>query len=183
MKLKSIAIATALALALIAAALVSAAATDARPKPGLTPGKWQGTGVITGSVRDAGGKTTFNGKLGFRLIVAKNLEVEGTGSWVKTMRGRGEIAASVMQGIGRMWFGGHAHNIDYIYEEAVEGTIEIANGGKRPVSFVRGQDETLKGQLVITRARTCTAFGFIPTAGESGVKITWSAKRLGKCSE
>jgi hypothetical protein len=183
MKLKSIAIATTLALAIIGAALVGATSTEARAKPGLMPGKWQGVGVIKGSTTDAGGKTTFSGKVGFRLFVAKNLEVSGTGSWVKTMKGTSELVRSTMTGIGRMWFGGFGYDIDYMYEEDVQGFVEDAFGRKTPVKFVHGQDETLRGRLVITKARTCRAAGFIPTSGESGVKISWTAKKLGKCSD
>ena len=170
MKIKSIAIATVLVAAIAAVALASATATHAGPKPGLLPGKWQGTGVISGSVTDEVGTTTFKGKLGFRINVAKNLEAHGTGSWVKTMNGTSEFMKSTMTGIGRMWFGGFAHDIDYMYEEAVEGTIHDAFTNKsRPIKFVRGQDETLRGRLVITKARTCTAAGFIPVSKKSGV--------------
>ncbi|MCI0637169.1 MAG: hypothetical protein L0206_25130 [Actinobacteria bacterium] len=183
MKLKKITVTTVLMAAISLAALGSATSTEAGAKPGLLPGKWHGTGVITGSVTDAGGRTTFGGKIGFRLNVAKNLEVSGTGSWVKTMKGRGEMAKSDMTGIGKMWFGGFGHNVDYMYEEHVEGTVTFAFGATKKVSFVHGQDETLRGRLVITKARHCSASGFIPTSKESGVKITWSAKRLGKCTE
>jgi hypothetical protein len=178
MKLK-LTIATVLSVALGAAALGSASAGEAGAKPGLMPGKWHGTGVITGSITDAAATTTFSGKVGFRLTVLKNFAVKGTGSWVKTMKGRGDVS-STMTGIGYMFFGGTARDIRYAYTETVEGTV-TANGIASPVSFQRGDEKLLASQLVITRARKCTATGFIPT-GE-GMKITWTAKRLGACSE
>jgi len=179
MKLKMLTIAAALALALVAAALGSASTTEAGAKRGLMPGKWQGTGEFSGSITDAGGRTSFSGKLGFRIVVRKNLAVEGNGSWVKTMTGRG-IASSDMTAVGYMLFGGIASDIGYLYNEDVEGTV-TTDGIAHPVKFQRGDDELLKGRLVITKARKCTAFGFIPANG--GMKITWSAKRVGKCSE
>jgi hypothetical protein len=180
MNVRNFSAAAVLVAAMAVVALAGATATHAGPKPGLLPGKWQGTGVISGSVTDEVATTTFKGKLGFRINVAKNLEVHGTGSWVKTMIGKGEFAKSTMTGIGKMWFGGFGSDVDYIYEEDVEGTITDPFTRKaRPVKFVHGKDETLRGALVITKARTCTAYGFIPMAKESGVKITWSAKRLG----
>ena len=179
MKLRTFTIAAVLSLALGAAALGTASTTDAAAKRGLLPGKWQGTGVISGSITDEAATTTFSGKLGFRFVVKKNLAVVGNGSWVKTMKGSG-LVSSDMTGIGYMSFGGLASDIGYIYTEEVQGTV-TANGIASPVKFVRGDDEVLKGHLVITKARKCSAFGFIPAGG--GLKMTWSAKRVGKCSE
>ena len=179
MKVRTITMAAALVLALAAAALAAATATEAGAKRGLMPGKWQGTGVFSGSITDEAATTTFGGKLGFRFVVKKNLAVEGKGSWVKTMKGRG-LVSSDMTSIGVMLFGGLAHEIGYIYTEEVVGTV-TANGIASPVKFVRGDDEVLKAMLVITKARKCSAVGFIPANG--GLKISWSAKRVGKCVE
>ncbi len=178
MKLKSIGIATTLALALTAAALVGAAATEARPKPGLTPGKWQGTGVITGSVTDEVGTTSFSGKLGFRITIRKDLAVSGTGSWVKQMVGRGDGMSSSMTGIAHMYFGESPQGIKISYAEEVEGTVTV-NGLTHPVKFDTPGAKTAR--LVITRARHCSASGTIPAGG--GLRMNWTAKRLGKCTE
>ena len=176
MNRKMLIVAATLALAVSAAALGSASASSTVAKPGLLPGKWQGTGVISGSVTDAGGTTTFGGKIGFLFTVRKDLLVHGKGSWVKTMTGRG-IVDSDLTGIADLTIGGRSHKVVFDYLENVAGTI-TANGIKKPVDFSTSEDFK-RASLVITKARTCTASGYIPVAKESGVKMTWTAKRLG----
>jgi hypothetical protein len=176
MNRKMLILAAALSVAVSAAALGSASASSTVARPGLLPGKWQGTGVISGSVTDDGGTTTFGGKIGFLFNVRKDLLVHGKGSWVKTMTGRGFVNSD-LTGIANLTFGGRSHKIVFDYIESVEGTI-TANGIKKPVSFDTGEDFK-RASLVITKARTCTASGFIPVAKESGVKMTWTARRLG----
>jgi hypothetical protein len=176
MNRKLLILAAALSLAVCATALGSASAGNTAPVPGLLPGKWQGTGVIKGSVTDAGGTTTFGGKIGFLFTVRKDLLVHGKGSWVKTMTGRG-LVDSDLTSIAMLTFGGRSHKVVFDYLENVEGTI-TANGIKKPVTFSTSEDFK-KASLVITKARTCSANGFILVAKESGVTMTWTAKRLG----
>ena len=177
MNRKMLIVAAALTL-LVSAALGSASAGNAASQGPLRlmPGKWQGTGKISGSVTDDGGTTTFSGKLGFQLTVRKDLLVHGKGSWVKTMTGRG-IVDSDLTGIAFMTLGGYSHKIVFDYLESVEGTI-TANGIKKPVSFDSGEDFK-KSALVIQYVKKCYAGGFIPVAKESGVKMTWTAKKYG----
>ena len=175
MNRKMLIVAAALAVLVSVAALGSASASNTAPKPGLLPGKWQGTGTISGSITDDAATTTFSGKLGFRLNVAKNLSVTGSGSWVKEMKGRG-IVSSDMTAIARLVFTGTARDVRFGYAETVDGTI-TANGIRSPVQFDRAPPGFVR--LVISRARTCSASGSIPVQQESGVTITWTAKRLG----
>ena len=177
MKLKMLTLGAALGFVLVAVVLGSASSGEAAAKRGLMPGKWHGMGVISGSITDEAATTTFSGKLGFRLNVAKNLAVGGSGSWVKTMKGRG-LVSSTMTGIARLVFTGTGSGIKFGYTETVDGTI-TANGMTKPVSFDLAPAGFVR--LVITRARTCTAAGTIPTG--DGAKITWTAKRLGRCTE
>jgi hypothetical protein len=178
MNLKRLTALAALTLTLSAVALGSASAGDAASQAALRllPGKWQGTGKISGSITDDGGTTTFGGKLGFRLTVRTDRLVHGKGSWVKTMTGRG-LVDSDLSSIAMFTIGGWSHKMVFDYLENVEGTI-TANGIKKPVSFDSGEDFK-KASLVITYATKCTAGGFVPVAKESGVKMTWAAKRSG----
>jgi hypothetical protein len=177
MTLRKIAIATTLAVSVVVAALGSASATDAAGKPSLTPGNWNGTGVISGSVTDAAGTTRFSGKVGFRLVVSKARWVKGTGSWVRKMKGSTELTKSTMTGIGHLRLAGPSDGIDILYAEDVEGTVETPWGKPTPVKFKRGWETPLVSELLITRVKKCSAAGTIP-AGE-GVTITWTAKPLG----
>jgi hypothetical protein len=184
MKLKRIALGIALGLVALAAALGSTSTVEAAGKPGLTPGTWKGTGVISGSVTDAAGTTRFTGKLGFRLVVSKKRWVKGTGSWVRTMVGTSEFVRSRMVGIAKMTFAGPSNEIDILYAEDVEGFVEDAFGRKTPVAFNRGggsgpptSELPLRNDLIVKRVQRCTASGIIPT-GE-GMKITWTAKAAG----
>lgn len=177
MKVKLLTIGTALALVLGAAAIASAPASEAAGKPGLSPGKWVGTGTITGSVTDEAATTTFSGKIGFRITVRNDLLVHGQGSWVKTMKGRGLVDSDLV-GIGQMTVGGHFNDLHFDYIESAEGTITV-NGMTRPVAF--GNEEFKRGALVLTSVAKCKARGFIPTADAGGAKMTWTAKRVGKC--
>jgi polyisoprenoid-binding protein YceI len=171
---------TAVALLSLAACTVafgSASASDTgQAALRLSPGKWQGVGKISGSVTDEAATTTFSGKLGFRLTVRTDRLVHGKGSWVKTMTGRG-LVDSDLTGIAMFTIGGWSHKMAFDYLESVEGTI-TANGIKKPVSFDSGEDFK-KASLVITYATKCTAGGFVPVAKESGVEMTWTAKRAG----
>ena len=178
MSIKTIAIVALVALAAIAAALTGPATMQAGPKPGLVPGKWQGTGVISGSITDVVGKTTFSGKVGFRINIRKDFAVGGTGSWVKQMDGAGTDMSSSMTGIATMYFGESGQGgIKITYFEEVEGTVTV-NGRTHPMKFTT-KDKT--ASLVITKARKCSAVGVIPAGG--GMRITWTAKRVGKCVE
>jgi hypothetical protein len=178
MTLRKIAIAATLALAVVVAALGSASATSAAGKPALPAGTWTGTGVISGSLTDAAGTTSFSGKVGFRLVVSKKRWVKGTGSWVRTMKGSAEFSRSTMTGIAHLRLAGPSNEIDILYAEEVEGTVEVPYAKPQPVQFKRGwDDKPLVSQLLITRVTKCSAAGTIPT-GE-GMKITWTAKPLG----
>jgi hypothetical protein len=177
MKLKRITIAAVLAIVLGATALGAADSTHAGPKPGLMPGKWVGTGVISGSITDEVGTTRFSGKIGFRITIRKDLAVGGTGSWVKQMVGQGDGMSSSMTGIGTLYFGESPQGIKISYFEEVEGTVTVG-GFTQPIKF---ETKTKEARLVITKARRCSAVGFIPAGG--GMKMTWTAKRLGKCTE
>ena len=175
MNRKMLIVAAGLAVVVSAASLGSASASSTAPKPGLLPGKWQGTGTISGSITDDAATTTFSGKLGFRLNVAKNLTVTGSGSGVKVMKGRG-LGHSDMTAIARLVFTGTGRDIRFGYAETVDGTV-TANGIRSPVEFERAPPGFV--QLVINGARTCSASGTIPVQRESGVTITWTARRLG----
>jgi hypothetical protein len=177
MKGKLLTIVTVLTLALGAALLGSASATEAAGKPGLSPGKWVGTGTISGSVTDDAATTTFSGKIGFQLTVRKNLLVHGDGSWVKTMKGRGFVDSD-MVGIAQLTIGGRFNDLLFDHIESVEGTI-TANGITKRVEF--GDEEFRRSHLVLTSVAKCKARGFIPTADAGGAKMTWTARRLGKC--
>jgi hypothetical protein len=180
MKLRIVITTAALALAVGAAALGGASSSEAAPKPGLTPGTWQGTGAITGSVTDEVGTTTFSGKIAFRITIGKNLSVSGKGSWVKQMVGKGDGMSSSMTGIGLMYFGESPQGIKITYLEDVEGTVTI-NGLTHPVKFSIGTKEDRVTRLVVGKAYHCSASGVIPAG--PGLKMTWKAKRLGKCSQ
>jgi polyisoprenoid-binding protein YceI len=171
---------TAVALLSVAACVValgSASANDtAQAALRLSPGKWQGVGKISGSITDDAATTTFSGKLGFQLTVRKDLYVHGKGSWAKTMTGRG-LVDSDLTGIAFLTIGGTSDKIVFDYMESVDGTI-TANGMQKPVSFDSGEDFK-KSSLVIQYAKKCHVGGYIPVAKESGVKITWTAKKYG----
>ena len=178
MKLKKIAVTSALALTMVVTALGTAPATGAAAKPGLPPGTWNATGVISGSVTDAAGTTNFSGKVGFRLVVARDRWVKGTGSWVRTMKGSTEFTKGAMTGIADLRFAGPSNEIDILYAEAVEGTVSFPGGKTTPVKFKRGwDDKPLQATLVVKRVTRCSAAGTIP-AGE-GIQITWTAKAAG----
>ena len=177
MKLRNITAAATLALAIGATAVGSATASGA-VKPGLTPGTWTGTGVISGSVTDAAGTTTFSGKVGFRIVVAKDRWAKGTGSWVRTMKGTTEFTKGELTGIADLRFAGPSNEVDILYAEAVEGTVSFPGGRTTPVKFKRGWDDTpLQASLVVKQVKRCTASGTIPAGG--GIQITWSAKAAG----
>ena len=166
-----------LSLLACAVAFGSASASDtAQTALRLAPGKWQGVGKISGEVKDEVGTTTFGGKIGFQLTVRPDLYVHGKGSWVKTMTGRG-LVDSDLTGIAYMTLGGTSNKIVFDYLESVEGTI-TANGKPKPVSFDSGEDFK-KSALIIQYVKKCYAGGFIPVAKESGVTMTWTAKRYG----
>lgn len=177
MKTKLLTIGAALALLLAAVVLGSASTSEAAGKPGLSPGKWVGTGTISGSVTDDAATTTFSGKIGFQVTVRNNLLVHGNGSWAKTMTGRGLVDSDIVA-IGQLTIGGRSNDLLFDYIESAEGTITV-NGKPRPVEF--GNDDFKRSRLVLTSVAKCKARGFIPTADAGGAKMTWTAKRLGKC--
>jgi polyisoprenoid-binding protein YceI len=177
MKLRMLTVVALHSLAACAVALASASASDtAQTALRLSPGKWQGVGKISGSITDDAATTTFSGKLGFQLTVRKDLYVHGKGSWAKTMTGRG-LVDSDLTGIAFLTIGGTSNKIVFDYMESVEGTI-TANGMQKPVSFDSGEDFK-KSSLVIQYAKKCYAGGLIPVAKESGVTMTWTAKKYG----
>ena len=150
MKLRNITAAATLALAICMTAVGSATAGGAVVKPGLTPGTWTGTGVITGSSTESGYTTTFRGKVGFRIVVAKDRWAKGTGSWVRTMKGTTEFTKGELTGIADLRFAGPSNEVDILYAEAVEGTVSFPGGKTTPVKFKRGWDDNpLQAILVV----------------------------------
>jgi hypothetical protein len=178
MNLGKITVATTLALATAVLAVGSASAGGTAGKPGLTAGTWTGTGMISGSVTDAAGTTTFTGKVGFRISVAKDRWAKGTGSWVRTMKGGTEFTRGTLRGIAQLRFAGPSNEIDILYAEDVEGTITLPGGKTTPMKFKRGwDDQPLQAALVVKQVKRCSASGTIP-AGD-GIQITWTAKAQG----
>jgi hypothetical protein len=162
---------------LAAAAIGTASATQAAPKPGFMPGTWLGKGTIKGDVVDGPMATRFDGGITFTLKVNPKLGVAGGGTWQMNMLGRQDAPSSyrvdsTLNGLAAIKLGGTSTNVTFSGLQKITG--EIRSGGvSRPVSMQR----QLTGRLTIGRAGKCLVRGV--TVIQQGVTLTWSAKLKG----
>jgi hypothetical protein len=181
MKLRTIATATALALTLGIAALGAASGTEAAPKPGLVPGKWIGTGTISGTSQDGELTTSNRGLVTFTVTVAADRSVSGSGTWKRTMTGSGLDTQSVIIGTASLKFSGPSTEVRFAGKEYAQGKV-VVNGTTIQMGT---KGLKLEGLLVLARAGDCTANGtakMIETRG--GLTLKWKAKRVirGTCN-
>lgn len=159
----------ALGAALSAASL--AGTTHAAPKPGFLPGTWIGTGTISGRSANAIGTTTFSGKLSFRLKVARDGRVSGTGTWSRTMIGAGRIDAKIAAKTAVRVVGSPT-DVRLTGTYRAVGTFS-SDDVTRTSTFAPA---TLNERLRIVRAGTCRVTG---KSTFQGVTTTWSAQLAG----
>lgn len=180
MKLKLITIAAALGLALAAAALGSAPATEAAPKPGLVPGKWIVNGALSGSNQDGVMSIANRGQVKFTLNVAPDRSVTGSGTWRRTMRGSGADTKSVIVGTAELKLSGPSTDARFAGKEYSQGRIWV-NGHAVSIGT---KGIKLEGSLVIARAGDCTANGSATIPSRPGLKLKWTAERTinGTCN-
>jgi len=174
MKLKTLTVAATLALVVAAALIGSASSTGAAPKPGFLPGIWNGKGTIGGSVTDEVGTTLFKGTFKFRIKVAPDFTVTGTGRRVLRMKGTGD-PSSTMRGIGTLKFSGTASDVRFTGTEQVVGNITV-NGYTHPLRMTKSipTEEGASAPLVIKRPGKCRALGTVPMG--PGVTLKWTAE-------
>lgn len=169
-------IATLTILAAIALAVVAGAAPAAETlaRPGFAPGKWVGTGTISGSGVDGPMRVVYGGKIRFALDVKPNLTATGTGTWAMTMKGSGPVTG-VMKGTAALELTGSGSDVRYSGTQRVSGTVTDGTLST-PIRFTR----QLKGRLVISRAGSCKVVGTSPMGG--GAVFKWTAtKGTGTC--
>lgn len=161
--------------ALIALAAVAGSASGAgTAAPGFAPGKWRGTGTISGSSTDGPMSVVYGGTIRFTITVKANLAAAGTGTWAMTMKGSGPVT-SVMKGTAALTLNGSGTDVRYSGMQKVAGTVSDGTIS-RPIGFTR----LLKGRLVISRAGTCKVVGTSPMGG--GAVFKWTAtKGAGTC--
>jgi len=173
MKLRLITTAAALVAAVAAAGIGGAPSTEAAPKPGFMPGLWNGKGTIGGSVTDAFGTTLFKGTFKFRIKVAPDLTVTGSGRRVLRMKGTGD-PSSTMRGTGVLKFSGTASDVRFTGTEHVMGNITV-NGMTKPIEMTKSipNEAGASASLVISRPGKCRVLGSVPMG--PGVTLKWTA--------
>lgn len=160
------------ALAALLASMLCASA-GAAPKPGFPPGTWVGTGTISGTTTDGPFTTHLAGGISFRLRVAADRRVSGSGTWKLTMLGSSDgpssdAVDSTMTGSAAVALRGSATAVTFSGLQRVTGEIRMA-GRRRPISFAK----PFTGRLQITRAGACRVTG--ATAVNGGGTLRWSA--------
>jgi hypothetical protein len=171
MKLRTFTIAATLALALVAAALGSASATEAAPKPGFPPGTWIGAGSGEAEIAlDGDLITLYSTNLNFALNVSKDGKVTGKGTLKSLQTGSGSVGSKIT-GVAKLTFSGTPTNIRYA------GT-QVVTTGFVDAEHVQGTTLTRKisGGLAIKKARSCRVSG-----GHrfGSVTFTWQARLKG----
>ena len=171
MKVKLLALGATVCLAALAATGGSASAAQSAAKPGFVPGKWLGTGKISGKTGDGPMSEVWSGSVRFTLVVTPGRKADGSGTWALTMKGSGPVA-STMNGSATLTMSGPATDVRYTGTQKISGTV---TDGVRstPIGFTR----PLKGQLVITRAGSCRVTGTSPMG--PGLTFTWTAQLAG----
>jgi hypothetical protein len=157
--------------ALAGAALAVASAAQGAPKPGFVPGKWVGSGKISGTTGDGPMSEVWRGSVRFTLVVGKSLTAGGSGTWALTMKGSGPVG-STMTGSAALKLSGPATDVRFAGTQKISGTVSdgvVSNG----INFTR----PLNGRLVIARAGSCLVTGTSPMG--PGLKLTWSAQLAG----
>jgi hypothetical protein len=178
MKLRKIAIATTLAVAVVVAALGSASATQAAPKPGFPPGTWIGAGEMAAETGQDGDLiASMSGSMNFTLTISRDGKVSGSGT-VKTLEtGAGSVGAKIT-GTAQVKFSGTPTDVRYSGTQVV--TTWFGDG-----VHSNGRTFTRKasGGLVIKKARSCLVSGGHTAGGEGPwVKFRWQARLKGvKC--
>ncbi|MGH3128086.1 MAG: hypothetical protein ACRDPX_09205 [Gaiellaceae bacterium] len=174
MKLRTFTIAATLALALLAATLGSASATDAAPKPGFPAGTWIGAGYGEAEIAlDGDLITLYSTNLNFTLNVSKGGAVTGTGMLRSLQTGSGSVGSKIT-GVAKLTFSGTPTNIRYAGTQVVT-TKFIDAAHVDGTSFER----KISGGFVPRKARSCRVSG-----GHrfQGVTFNWQARLKGvKC--
>jgi hypothetical protein len=148
------------------------ATSTAAPKPGFAPGKWIGTGTISGRTSSGGGPlTTFSGKVAFVLTASPDGHVSGTGTWSRTMVGSGPVSAKIVANTSVRVVGtSTAPRLVGTYRAV--GTFS-GDGITRTSTFAPLKIDEL---LVIARAGSCRVTG---SHTFEGVTTAWSAQLEG----
>ena len=171
MRLRTFTTVATLALALLAAALGSASATNAAPKPGFPAGTWIGGGYGEAEIAfDADLITLYSTNLSFTLKVSKGGTVTGTGTLRSLQTGSGSVGSRI-SGVATLTFSGTPTNVRYAGTQVVTTRFVDAE-------HVQGTTLTRKisGGLVPTKARSCRV-----TGGHrfEGVAFNWQARARG----
>jgi hypothetical protein len=171
MKLRTFTIAATLVLALVAAALGSASATEAAPKPGFPAGTWIGAGYGEAEIAlDADLITLYSTNLNFTLNVSKGGTVTGKGTLRSLQTGSGSVGSRIT-GVAKLAFSGTPTNIRYAGTQVVTTKFIDAE-------HVQGTTLTreISGGLEVKKARSCRV-----TGGHrfQGVTFNWQARLKG----
>jgi hypothetical protein len=158
-------------LALLAAALGSASATDAAPKPGFPPGTWIGAGYGEAEIAlDADLITLYSTNLNFTLDVTKDGKVTGRGTLRSLQTGSGSVGSRIT-GVAKLTFSGTPTQIRYSGTQVVT-TKFVDAAHVQGTTFTRG----ISGGLVIKKARSCRVSGGHRV---EGLTFAWQARLKG----
>ena len=166
-------LATITAIAAVAAASLigSASAGQGAAKPGFVPGKWLGTGKISGKTGDGPMSEAWSGTVRFTLVISAGFTAGGSGTWAVTMKGSGPVS-STLNGSAALKLTGAATDVRFTGTQKISGKVSD-DVHSNSIAFTR----PLNGRLVIARAGKCSVNGTSPIG--NGLTFTWSAQLAG----